>query len=507
MIDSGELQKIDDHTGLVSVRIAVVVLLVASLIPLTAALRVDPAFPGDDALISLTYAKNLARGDGFVFNQPPPVLATTTPAFTMAVAVLTAITGTEPTVVALWVGAASWLALIWSFFIFRRAFSLDPGQAAAVGWMVAAGGWVEHLSMEAYPFALILVLAAAMVFSKRWFLGGLAVGVLFLTRGEGVLFGAVLGLVVVVAGEIKHRGQGRSPSLMYVLGGALPVLAWAAYALPTFGSILPATLAAKMAQVTSGLWAPFPIRLFGEWLPGWGVGPWGVISTVLGYVLVAAGLVSIGVRHRRMAVFPVWAVAYAAGYSLLGVPGYTWYRLPVIFVLTLVAGLGFEAVVRMAVTGRRVGRISVTVAWVLAVALMISAGWQTVGSLREPPQDRQGPAYMTMARWLNNDAKPGQSVAFFEVGALGYYTDLAVVDLVGLVTPSVIPHVLNQDFSSGFWEIKPDYLIQLEGSEFTRPIVENPLFLRNYYPAVSINGPGDRSLTIFRRRSGSVGQY
>ncbi len=506
MTGSEATQEAAEKVGLISVRIAIIVLVIASLIPLAAALRVDPAFPGDDALISLTYAKNLARGDGFVFNQPPPVLATTTPAFTMAVAGLTAITGSEPTVVALWTGAASWLALIWSFFIFREAFGLDPGQAAAIGWMVAAQGWVTYLSMEAYPFALILVLAGAMVFSRRWFLSGMAVGVLFLTRGEGALFGAILGLVVVATGEIRRRGQGRSPTLMYVLGGALPVLAWAAYALPTFGSILPATLTAKMAQVASGLWAPFPVRLFGEWLPGWGVGPWGVFSTVLGYGLVAAGLVSMGIRHRRMVVFPVWGVAYAVGYSLLGVPGYTWYRLPVIFVLALSAGLGLEAVVRKAVTGRRAGGIGVTVAWALAVAVMISAGWRTIGTLRELPQDRQAPAYMAMARWLNTDAKPGQSVAFFEVGALGYYTDLAVVDLVGLVTPSMIPHVLNQDFSSGFWEIMPDYLIELEGSEFTRPIVENPLFSGSYSPAVRIAGSGDRSLTIYRRRLGPVGR-
>jgi len=207
-----------------------------------------------------------------------------------------------------------------------------------------------------------------------------------------------------------------------------------------------------------------------------------------------------------MVVFPVWGVAYAAGYSLLGVPGYTWYRLPILFVLSLVAGLGLEAVVRTALSGRKVGGFSVTVAGVLTVALMVSAGWRTVASLRALPQDRQIPPYMTMARWLNADAKPGQSVAFFEVGALGYYTDLAVVDLVGLVTPSMIPHVLNQDFSSGFWGIMPDYLIELEGSEFTRAIVENPAFSGNYSPAVRIDGSGGRPLTIYRSRHSNLNQ-
>lgn len=485
--------------SLVSTRVAVIALMIASLIPLSAAFRLDHRYPSDDALISLTYAKNLARGNGFVFNQPPAVLATTTPAFTMGVAALTFLTGFEPTQVALWTSALCWLALVWVFFIFRNAFALDSGQSAAIGWMVATQGWVEHLSMEAYPFALILVLAAAMVWSRRWFLGGMAVGLLFLTRGEGVLFGAIMGLVVV-AGEIKGRQEGRSSTLGFVFGASLPVLAWSAYALPTFGSMLPATLAAKMAQVASGLWAPFPVRLFEEWLPEWGVGPWGVTSVALGYLMVGAGLLVIGFSRRRMAVFPVWGVAYAVGYSVLAVPGYTWYRLPVIFLLTITAGLGLEAAVRRGTGIRPDGSVRKALVWTVAVVVLIGSGWTTVGAIRRPPNDQRGPTYQAAARWLNDHAQPHQSVAFFEVGTLGYYCDLAVVDLVGLVTPSVIPHVLNRDFAAGFWEIRPDYLIELEGSEFTRAIVENPRFLGNYVQAEELDRPGDRSLRIYRSR-------
>lgn len=499
MTGDESLREAAEEPGTISVRIAVIVLLIAGLVPLVAGLRIDPRFPSDDALISLTYAKNLARGDGFVFNQPPPVLATTTPAFTLAVACTTAVTGFEPTEVALWMTAVCWVGLIWSFFLFREAFGLEVAPSVAIGCMVAAQGWVAYLSMEAYPFALILVVSAALVFSRRWFLAGLAVGILFLTRGEGVLFGAILGLVVL-AGEIRDRDGGRSPSMMYVLGAAVPVLAWSAFALPTFGSILPATLAAKMAQVASGLWAPFPVRLFGEWLPGWGVGPWGAISGILGYGSVAGGLAAMGKRYRKMLVFPAWGVAYSVGYSVLGVPGYTWYRLPVFFVLSLAAGLGLEAGVRLALGRRSAGGIRAVFVWSTAAVVIVAAAWPTANAIRRPPEDRRGPAYMEIARWLNDSAAPGRSVAFFEVGALGYYTDLAVVDLVGLVSPSVIPHVLNRDFAGGFWDMEPDYLIGLEGSEFIRPIVTNPLFPGRYSRVQDFEGPGGRTLTVYQAR-------
>jgi len=481
-------------------RAAVVVLLVASLLPLAAAIRVDYRFPSDDALISLTFAKNIARGNGFVYNAPPPVLATTTPAFTLAVAGITAVTGIEPTVVAHWLTASCWLGVIWSFFFFREAFGLDVIQAAVIGWLVAAQGWIGSLGMEAYPFALALVVAAGLTWSGRVFLGGAAVGLLFLIRGEGALFGVILG-VVVLARELRGPKTGeRSPTLMYVAGGALPVLVWAGYALPTFGSILPATLTAKMAQVASGLWAPFIERFVGHWLPGWGVGPWGVVSTVLGYTLIVLGLVEIVRKIPRMAVFPIWSLAYVVGYWALGVPGYSWYRFPVFLVFSVVAGMGLTAAWRVlsGYPGDRPYRSIVAI--LILVVVMLGASVKTVREIVKPPVDDRGPAYLNIARWLNTHAETGQSVAFIEVGALGYYTNMKVIDLVGLVTPSVIPHVLDRDFSTGFWENVPDFLIVSEGSEFTRGIVENPLFSACYGTVAEFEGPAGKRLTVFRSR-------
>ncbi len=45
----------------------------------------------DDSFITLTYAKNLAQGNGFVYNQPPATLGTTTPLFTITTALLATI--------------------------------------------------------------------------------------------------------------------------------------------------------------------------------------------------------------------------------------------------------------------------------------------------------------------------------------------------------------------------------------------------------------------------------
>ena len=103
-------------------------------------------------------------------------------------------------------------------------------------------------------------------------------------------------------------------------------------------------------------------------------------------------------------------------------------------------------------------------------------------------------------RHAADNADPEESIAYMEVGYLGYYTQLGIVDLVGLVSPSLIPHVIRRDFSSGFWESRPDYLVELEGSEFIRPIVQDPRFPRQYRKLKDLPGFGGRELRIYRRR-------
>ena len=79
------------------------------------------------------------------------------------------------------------------------------------------------------------------------------------------------------------------------------------------------------------------------------------------------------------------------------------------------------------------------------------------------------------------------------------------VDLVGLVTPDLVVHVVDRDFAAGFWQYRPDYMVHLEGSRFTGSIVENPIFGRVYVRAATFTGIGGRSLTVFARRPGASG--
>jgi hypothetical protein len=478
----------------------ILLLVAATLVPLYAGLAIDARYPGDDPLITLTYAKNLARGDGFVFNHEPATLGTTSPALALVCAAGTVLSPLEPAAVAQLIGVASWIGLIWVFWLFAETLGLSRPTAAVIGALMAARGWPEHLSMEAVPFALLAVLIVASVAGGRPLIGGLLAGLLFLVRGEGLLFAGILGGMMALE-EMSHRRDADAPPSglpRYVGGIAVVVTLWAVYAMPTFGSVLPNTLSAKIAQVESGLWAPFASRLAGEWLPGWtaGLRPWFVDPLV---VLAVIGAALIAWRLPRMAVFVLWGGAFALAYHLLGVPGYPWYRIPVEWTLLLCAGVGLGAAAESAAgadlerTGRR------RLVWAVTVVALTVLAVPTVQRIRDWQPTARDLAYARLTSWLEEEADPSDRVAFFEVGSLGYATDLGVLDQVGLVSPQVTPMVASGDFGSGFWLVRPEYFVELEGSGFSGAVTRNPEFRVRYERVAVVAELEGRRLSVYRR--------
>lgn len=125
----------------------------------------------------------------------------------------------------------------------------------------------------------------------------------------------------------------------------------------------------------------------------------------------------------------------------------------------------------------------------------------TLTTIRTPPVREKDRAYFKLAAWFNENGSAGERIAYMEVGYLGYYTDLGIVDLVGLVTPEITHRVAARDFTSGFWELEPEYLVSLEGSRFILPILDNPDFAPQYERVAELDGFDGLGLSVFRRRT------
>lgn len=490
--------------------VLILILVVMTLFGLWAADRQRHKFLNDDTLITLTYAKNLAAGHGFVFNHPPATLGTTSPLLALAVGGLAGLLpGPTVTDMAVFFTALCWVSIAWLFFFFRRGWGLTAWQAVLVGLVVIATGRVNLLGMEGYLFAALLILSLSLLYTGYHLLSGLVAGLLFLTRGEGALvFFLLLAIALLQAWQLEHRIGVRllRPVFLLALGFAVPVVLWSAVGYATFGRVIPDTLAAKMAQGQAGLSVTLLDEMRRTWLAEWGAtfrleqAPW----LNLWWILVGLGLLAALVTYRRWLVFAVWMVLYIVGYTALGVATYWWYQFPIIFVLQLFAALGLVLTIDLAFRAPRARGLVRSLAIGLVVSVLIIQGTTTWRNVTLGPGDwSRGRALVAVSDWLNEHTTPADSVAYIEVGYLGYHTPNRIVDLMGLVTPEITPHVANRDFAWGFWHFLPDYFLYLPTADWAlKSIVDDARFAQQYQAVAQLPGPrAGTEFTIYQRVS------
>lgn len=486
----------------ISPAVALVLLLaMISLLPMLQTWNNRRMLLNDDSLITLTFSRNLGEGNGFIFNAPPAILGTTTPLWALLCALGHYVLPMAPlTRLAILLSGLFWLAAIWTLFIFRRDLRLQPLTLLAVAAVIASLNWPAALGMEAFLFLFLMLLSCGLFFRGRLFWSGFAVALLFLTRGEGIL------LLGIQLGWLLHRQlqQKKQPDLSGALkilsGFAIPFSAWAAYALPTFHRILPSSLGVKIAQARSGLWPSFWQRFGSDWLPNfkhdWQLGsPW--LNAWI--MLIFLGLVVMVLKRRPLRMVLAWLACYIAGYSLLGVAAYTWYMIPVTWGTAPAAAEGIAFLAGLLGKWRpgffKERWISRGVILAFIAALMIPVAL-TMNRYRPHAKCQ---TYLEICRWIERNASPSQSIAFYEVGYLGFYTRNPIVDQMGLVTPGAAADIARRDFSSIFWQHAPDYLLVYSGSGFQYHIVSDPRFRKNYRQAAAFAGWGENPLFMFKR--------
>jgi hypothetical protein len=544
-----------------SFTLSVVVLAVASLVPLWAALRHN-GYVNDDVFITLTFAKNLSQGNGFIYNHPPAIQGTTTPLLTLLIAGLKLLfTGVEIPKLDVYLTAFCWVGVIWTFFLFRKYWALDHWQATILGLVLIASGSMVYLGMEVYLFFFLLALCFSLFLAKKFIWAGITAGLLFLTRGEGVLALAslIIYFLITTAWREKIGLRTFTPTLLMGLGFAAPVTAWFIYAQITFGALLPNTLAAKQAQGAAGRTLPLLGRLINDWAPMWGKGFSLLNISFLNWwwLLVVAGILAacfwnrfgrihtdgriqaqplekgsspqsaLGLQQSTDAapskedrssssftlhstklnaaqpqwlLFLLWIGLYITGYTLLTVAAYWWYQLPIFFVAHIYLALGIIACV--SVINRLVPKpvIAAILSAILVIGVVFSLGKPNLQTIATYPGDFRGYSYTQLGQWLRTNTRPSDSIAFVEIGYLGYYSDNRIIDLEGLILPDIVPHIAQNDMAWGFWHYQPDYFVYLPDFEWVLGgIHSDPRFAQNYQAVARLPGPNEADFVIYRR--------
>jgi hypothetical protein len=222
------------------------------------------------------------------------------------------------------------------------------------------------------------------------------------------------------------------------------MIPWLAFNWLTSGTPFPNTFYAKQQEYAELLAAvSFPQR-FKQVFEAPFVGP---------LVLLLPGLLaavwSLARRMGKPETWPrlvplVWAILHLATYALRLPVVYQHgrYEIPVIPVFIVFGMDGTAALLRLNDTRTWARVFSRAAALSIAITLLafVAAGaraYATDVSIIEGEM-------VSVARWLDTHAAPGDLIAAHDIGAIGYFTQRPLLDLAGLVSPEVIPFLRDE---------------------------------------------------------------
>ena len=472
----------------------------------------------DDVFIIYRYARNFADGLGMVYNPGEPFFGTTSPGYTLLLAALYKL---APGVDMLTLGSivstislAACGALVWFIGVQTRS-----PLAGLLGALITLTNplMVVHWGGE-MPLLVALVLGAVLAYS----------------RGLGTLTGALLGLavltrqdslVLVAAIGAHYFLTKRKVPVGAVIAFLAVMLPWVAYSWIFFGSPLPSTLEAKVNQGKAG-WAYFLSgsitwlsQILGPGLPRF--------VTLLLIPLGAATLLVETLKRKPLGpwwLVLAWCALYTVGYTALRVAFYGWYAIPLALGLCLLMAWGVVGVTQTA--GAAVKRLASALSskraspggdgtagsgvrlraavWAVMLAALLLVCWQPVKRLRDFDDNylsyhRLSDVYERVGHWLAEHGGPSVSVAYLEIGEVGYYSNSQLIDLMGLVTPGAANRVLSMDYDWAIQHYRPTYY--LASSRFN-DLLGNPQeeywFTTAYEKVTTFQDPWQRTASTYQ---------
>ena len=445
----------------------------------------------DDPYITYRYARNLAEGHGLTYNPGELVLGTTSPFF----AIILGLTGSFTDDYALLssiINGISLAVLAWLAFIVLEKFE-EPTAGAWAAVLIL----VNPLMGDALGFELNLFLALvfggfAAYFSGRANLAAFLLALASLTRGDGLVpAGIVIG---------HHLWRRREKGLLAVAIFVALFGTWVAYAVYTFGSPFPNTLAAKRAMGASGLWRTYiqgALRLAYVYFKMSPAYLWFAVVGIFG----GASLLAI---DRGIWMIVGWVFLSGLAYVIMGIPeGFNYYAgwMPLLMVIS---GLGAVKLADLLLLQWPTWpRSWVTLAVIFP--LLVAQLTPIIKDIPIEPEPRYG-IYRQVGEWLNRETPGGASVAMVEIGILGFYGNRRVVDICGLVTPAVGSHLASGDVSWPVRSLQPDYVILHDPlwSSLEAPIASSVWFQEQYSRVKTFEGEDPYILALYKKKESNT---
>lgn len=419
-------------------------------------------FPLDDSWIHLQFARNLAAGAGFSYNPGEPVAGSTAPLWTLLLGA-GAVVASASLAMAKVIGVIVTLAAA----LITRRTALTWGTRPDVALVAAiALVWMGPLAWGALSgmevsLAALLVAAALLAHARdRLLVSAACAALAVLARPEAFL---LIPLLVAARPLTLRRAAVFTAVTVIVVAPAV------LFSLSTAGTPYPATAAAKVEGGLVGwlggvrepaavTWIARPAAFFKEWLV------WLATTHWLLPIALAPALI-LGWRRggRTLGLVELALIAHPLGMALLAP-----YRGPAFQEGRYSIHLLPLAVLAIAVAVGRPGQTAWWGGrrWVLGLA---AAAWLAIAAATLVPAATRyawgvqniNAMQVHLGRWVDAQLPKTARIALNDIGAIAFFSRRDVIDLMGLVTPEIIPYRRRGETGVMEYisETCPDYVI------------------------------------------------
>lgn len=459
MLSSGNFKRFIPDIILVVVVLVMTTLYVSS---------VGSGFPLDDAWIHQTYGRNLAETGLWSFVPGVVSAASTSPMYTIVLSI-----GYKLGIpFALWTHGLGALSLALTALIVRRmalqvaprlpGIGLATGLAIIFSWHLL---WAAASGMETALFSLMTITCIAWAWRElsvmrssrvlhvilRGVVFGALAAITTLTRPEGILLIAIIGLCLLIARPNMRWFDVMIWGVASIFSFGVLMTPYLLFNLDVTGGLLPTTASAKQIYAA-------PIRALGFF---WGLRLMTIPLLAGGQILLIPGLIVYVImvlkrlRNERTALLyllpPVWGIALIALYAWWLPLNFQHgrYVIPALPSLIFAGVVGTGWLLKMAqrpMIARVLVRALALGAALLMVVFVFGPGLSSYQlDVRVINEEMVAPAH-----WIAENLPPDEMLAIHDIGAVGYFAPRRMMDIAGLVSPEFIDVIADPE---GQWAL------------------------------------------------------
>ena len=432
-------------------------------------------FPMDDAYIHFVYAENLAERGQLFFSFPSEKGLATSSFLWIILLAAGHLVNIPVHITAKALGILSLIFVaVGVYLLLRRVWT--PLRAAAAALLLSLSGnmlWFSLNGMETTLFLALGMLTLLSYRAGRWGWFGFLVGLLTLTRPEGLFLVGALGLV-----EVAAHGWPRRGFVIAVTIGLLICAPWFGYLKWRTGGFLPTSASAK--QLGSAIAIGYLLEQFN--LPDFFSHFYGLMYPAMwiayllefglgGMALPPPKLTMVGVAGSPAVDLSVWAfpalamviwLMYLAGTRFFKIQKWkVWVRDPrkrellILFVWVVLHNLAYMILLPIPGTASRYGAINYIILWIAIVAgfsslaripvrrvavglgllIIAVANGMYWNRVYDANIEHMLNARIAAARYIRDEFRDDELCAAFDIGSLRYYSQRPLVEMAALMEP------------------------------------------------------------------------